>query len=309
MTDKAEYDADHIVRGDHTAIVVGVDGSPHGQEALEWAAAEASTGQRPLHIVHGFTWPMMGVPFELASLALPDARLQAAAEAVLLDAETRARDLAPDVKVTTELVMGSTERALLQQAHDAEMIVVGSQTMHAFTELFTGSGPATLAAHASCPLIIVHRRTDQRSPASRVVVGTDGSDASEPAVDFAFEAAARHGASLTAVHAWSPPTSVFPEAVVAQHERERLLGVLEAKARRFPQIEVEVKLVDDDPGRALTEESADAELIVVGSRGRGGLQGLLLGSVSQTVLHDAECPVAVVGPHAGSTDLSTDDEK
>lgn len=307
MTERAEYDTDANVRGDHAAIVVGVDASPHGQEALEWAAAEASISQRSLHIVHGFTWPMTGLPFELASLSRPDASLQAAAEHVLSDAETRARHLAPDIKVTTELVMGTTERALLHGAHNAAMIVVGSQRMHAFAGLVTGS--VALAAHAACPFIVVHRRANHQPPAHRVVVGTDGAVSSASVVDFALEAAARHGASLTVLHAWAPPTSVFPDEVVARHEREHLLGMLQAHARRFPGLDVEVKLVDDDPGRALAEESVDAELIVVGSRGHGGLRGFLLGSVSQTVLHDAACPVAVVGPHAGSTELSTGDEK
>lgn len=283
--------------GDDTAIVVGVDGSPHGQEALDWAAAEAAAMQRSLHIVHGFIWPLIGgVPLGPSPVGPPDGGLQVEAERVLVDADTRARERAPEIKVTTELVIGSAEQALLGQTHDAELVVVGNRGMGGFTGLLVGSVGVALAAHAPCPVIVVHPRADDRPRAQRVVVGIDGSDLSSSAVDFAFKAAARRGVGLTALHAWSPSTSIYPEEVVEQEERHRMLKALETHRGLFPEIDLEVKLVDDHAGRAMVEESGDADLVVVGSRGRGGFQGLLLGSVSQVVLQHAACPVAVVRP-------------
>lgn len=293
MTENIEVPA----RGDHAAIVVGVDGSPSGQDALDWAAAEASTMQRPLRLVHGFIWPLMGVHLGPSPVGPPDGGLQAAAERVLADAETRARSSAPEVKITTELVVGAAAQALLEQARDAELVVVGSRGLGGFSGLLVGSVGVALAAHAPCPVIVVHPRPKTRPAVQHVVVGVDGSDLSAPAIRFAFEAAARRGARLTAVRAWSAPASIFPELVVEQEARELLLAALEGDRRRFPEVEVEVKLVGDHAGRALVEESSDAELVVVGSRGRGGFQGLLLGSVSQAVLQHAACPVAVVRPH------------
>lgn len=293
MTENAEEAA----RGEDNAVVVGVDGSPQGQDALDWAAAEASMMGRPLRVVHGFIWPLMaGVPLGPSQVGPPDGGLQAAAERILLDAETRAQQRAPEIKVTTELVIGSDEHALLEQARDAELVVVGSRGMGGFTGLLVGSVGVALAAHAPCPVIVVHPRADDQPPARRIVVGIDGSDLSAPAVEFAFQAAARRGVGLTALHAWSPPTSIFPEDVVEQDERHRMLEELETHRQRFPAVDLDVKLVDDHPGGALVEESVDAELVVVGSRGRGGFQGLLLGSVSQAVLQHAACPVAVVRP-------------
>ena len=284
-------------RGDHAAIVVGVDGSPSARDALDWAAAEASTMQRPLRLVHGFIWPLMGVHLGPSPVGPADGGLQAAAERVLADAETRARLCAPEVKITTELVVGAAEQALLQQTHDAELVVVGSRGLGGFSGLLVGSVGVALAAHAPCPVIVVHPRPSRPPTARRVVVGVDGSDHSAPAIRFAFQAAARRSARLAAVRAWSPPTSIFPELVVEGAERQLLLEALETDRQRFPDVDVEVKLVGDHAGRTLVEESRNAELIVVGSRGRGGFQGLLLGSVSQAVLQHAECPVAVVRPH------------
>ena len=295
MTGNAEFAA----RGDDTAIVVGVDGSPQGQDALDWAAGEASMMQRPLRIVHGFIWPLIGgVPLGPSPVGPPDGGLQAEAERVLADAETHAGQRAPDIKVTTELVIGAAEHALLEQSHDAELVVVGNRGMGGFTGLLVGSVGVALAAHAPCPVIVVHPRDDDQPPpvGRRVVVGMDGSDLSAPAVDFAFHAAALRGVGLTALYAWSPSASVFPEVVVELQQRHRLLEALETHRQRFPEVDVEVKLVDDHAGRAMVEESGDADLVVVGSRGRGGFQGLLLGSVSQVVLQHAACPVAVVRP-------------
>ncbi len=293
MTENTEVPA----RGDHAAIVVGVDGSRSGQDALDWAAAEASTMQRPLRLVHGFIWPLMGVHLGPSPVGPADGGLQAAAERVLVDAETRARLRAPEVKITTELVVGAAGQALLAQANDAEMVVVGSRGLGGFSGLLVGSVGVALAAHAPCPVIVVHPRPKTRPAARGVVVGVDGSDLSAPAIRFAFQAAARRGARLTAVRAWSAPASIFPEVVVKRDERRLVLKALAVDQQLSPEVEVEVKLVEDHAGRALVEESSNAELVVVGSRGRGGFQGLLLGSVSQAVLQHAECPVAVVRPY------------
>jgi nucleotide-binding universal stress UspA family protein len=291
MNENTEFAA----QGDDTAIIVGVDGSPQAQDALDWAAAEASMMRRPLRIVHGFIWPLIGgVPLGPSPVGPPDGGLQAEAERVLADAETQARQRAPDIKVTTELVIGAAEHALLEQSREAELVVVGNRGMGGFTGLLVGSVGVALAAHAPCPVVVVHPQPVDQPSGRRVVVGIDGSDLSAPAVDFAFQEAALRGVGLTALHAWSPSASVFPEVVVELQQRHHLLETLETHRDRFPEVDVEVKLVDGHAGRAMVEESGDAALVVVGSRGRGGFQGLLLGSVSQAVLQHAACPVAVV---------------
>ena len=289
-------------QGEQAPIVVGVDGSESAQEALDWAAAEASAMHRPLRIVHGFIWPLMRVPLGAASAGPEDGGFQAVADRVLADAESRARSVAPDVKVTSELVVAAAAPALLRQAHDAELVVVGSRGLGGFAGLLVGSVGVAVAAHAPCPVVIVRSRPDVPPAVGRVVVGADGSELSAAAIEFAFQAAARRGVSLTAVRAWTPPFSAYPTLVVPLDrieaaERCTLLESLESARRTFPEVEVQARLVrDHHPGRAIIEASADADLVVVGSRGHGGFAGLLLGSVSQSVLEHANCPVVVVRP-------------
>lgn len=286
-------------------IVVGVDGSPSATDALDWAAAEASVSARPLRIVHGFIWPLMRVPLGPSEAGPADGGFQLAAEQVLSDAETRARLAAPEVKVTTELVVGAAAPALLRHAEEAELVVVGSRGLGGFAGALVGSVGVQLAAHAACPVVVVRPQPAEHSPASaaarRVVVGTDGSDLSAAAISFAIHAAARHQVALTVVRAWTAPVSTFPGLTVDRmeaEERQHLMDALDAQRTMFPGVEVDAKLVrDDHAGRALVAESTTADLVVVGSRGRGGFAGLLLGSVSQALLHHAECPVAVVRPH------------
>ena len=286
-------------------VLVGVDGSVSAQAALAWAAAEASFRHCPLHIVHTFTWPMIGDPFGL-NLAEPmNDGLRAAAGWILGEAENQARHAAPDIKVTAELVAAGAAPTLLSQAQDAELVVVGSRGVGGFRGLLVGSVSSTVAAHAPCPVVVVHPHRDGRafpaSPAGRVVVGVDGSDVSAGAIRFAFQEAARRRVGVTAVHAALPtrqhPSLHVPVDIVEQVDRQLFAEAMDSKRILVPGIDVQTKLVHSHPAQALIDEADGAELIVVGSHGRGGFTGMLLGSVSQAVLHHAACPVAVVHPH------------
>lgn len=297
--------------GEQAPIVVGVDGSPSAQDALDWAAAEASTRDRPLRIVHGFIWPLMHVAVGPSPIGPDDGGFRAQAERLLADAVARAMAAAPGIKVTSELEVGAGPAALLRQARDAELLVVGSRGMGGFLGLLVGSTGVAVAAHAPCPVVVVHPRPDDHQPTpapGRVVVGADGSELSAAAIEFAFQAAAHRRVVLTALRAWTPPLSVSPSLEVPfdrieAAEHHTLLETLESARRTFPSVEVETRLVrDDHPGRALIEASVGADLVVVGSRGRGGFTGLLLGSVSQSVLEHAQCPVAVVRAHRDKRD-------
>ncbi len=131
----------------------------------------------------------------------------------------------------------------------------------------------------------------------RVVVGVDGSTGSRKALEFAFEHADRSGSSVTAVHAWRNLARGFPGGGLIEEIQaaERVLAeALAGFADQYPDVEVTTEAVPMAPQRALADASTAAELVVVGSRGLGAFAGLLLGSVSQSVLHHAHCPVAVV---------------
>jgi len=283
------------------SIVVGVDGSPSAQDALEWAAAEATAMRRPLHIVNAFTWPTIGGSFGMLDAGTADVAFLAASERLLAEAEGRARSVAPTIKVTTQLIVASAVPALLRQAEDAELVVLGSRGLGGFTGLLLGSVSVALAAHAVCPVVVVHHDRTAPRPARAtrpVVVGVDG-PGSSAAIRFAFHAAARRGVGVIAVRSWATSTRPngalpVPGDRIEEAERQTLEEALEGERRNFPDVPVQCKLVRTDPRHALVVESAGAALVVVGSHGRGGFAGMVLGSVSQAVLQHADCPVAVV---------------
>lgn len=173
---------------------------------------------------------------------------------------------------------------LMAESGDASLIVVGSTGFLAMSDLVTGSTAMEVAVRADVPVVVVRPGLPDTAPgpsAGRVVVGVDGTALSEAAIRFAFAEAEDRRCGVTAVH-----------AVEREEDRGPAAAMLGALGADHP--DVRPVLRTGLASRALIEESAGAELLVVGSRGRAGLSGMLLGSVSQAVVHRAHCPVAVV---------------
>jgi nucleotide-binding universal stress UspA family protein len=208
-------------------------------------------------------------------------------------------------------VVGFAVPVLQAESTRAELVVLGDRGLGGFTGLLIGSVATGLSAHASCPVVVVRGpEPDGAVPRQEpVVVGIDGSPLSEAAVAFAFEAAARRRVPLVAVHAWrdllvDPTLAPLVDWDAAEvDEREVLAERLAGWGGTYSDVAVRRLVVRDRPARALVDESRRAQLVVVGSRGRGGFTGLLLGSVSQALVHHAHCPVAVV-PSPGANGRS-----
>lgn len=292
-------------------IVVAVDGSAPAQAALDWASTEAATRNLPLRLVHAFIWPMMRPRVDLGPVAgIPDSGLQAAAERVLSEARDRVHSLAPDVDVNVKLDAGTPGAILLAESHDAELIVLGNRGLGGFTGLLVGSVGVQVAAHATCPVVVVRPTspTPDAQARTRVVVGVDGSPASEIVLDFAFEAAARRNLGLTVVHASTGsavpysglagdlPSDLPTGGALELQEHELLAETLATRFAKYPTVDASTRMVWGRPGPTLVAESAGATMLVVGSHGHSGFRGLLLGSVSQYALHHADCTVAIVRP-------------
>nr|WP_246001561.1 universal stress protein [Allorhizocola rhizosphaerae] len=276
-------------------IVVGVDGSESGLAAVRLAAREARWRDRPLKLVHAFVWPTLRVPPGQAGGGLREQ-----AEALLKQAAAVALEAEPAVQIWTELITGAPAPVILGQAHEAELVVLGDRGLGGFSGLLVGSVAVQVSAHSSTPVLVAKGRMDFEGP---IVVGVDGSSTSERAVGLAFEEASVRGAELLAVHCWTRPVSTGPGDMlplvydtdeVAAEEERLLAEALSGHSDRFPDVTVRRESVRDRPGRTLVGFSEQAQLVVVGSRGRGGFTGLLLGSVSQQVLHHAHCPVLMV---------------
>ncbi|WP_345712545.1 universal stress protein, partial [Kineococcus glutinatus] len=222
---------------------------------------------------------------------------------VLAAARRAVRDTAPDVEVRTALDHDSARHGLLREAEGAELLVVGSRGGGGVAGLRLGSTSAAVASSAPCPVVVVAAAPG--AGASGVVVGVDGSPAAATALGFAADEARRLGEELVVVHAWEPfdpwADHVCDEAMAAARstlEAEHtavLTGAVEEVRGRYPELVVrQVLVAHHRPAEALLDAAAAARLLVVGTRGRGALASLLLGSVSHAVLHGAQLPVAVV---------------
>ncbi len=291
-------------RVDHP-IVVGVDAEGSSSAALEWAAAEARQRRRPLHLVYARHLSLR----EPLPVTEPDPSA-AEADRVLAAAVRRANALAPGVQVTATSPLGRASSVLLDAAGGADLVVVGSRGRGTLGSIVLGSTSSEVAAHATVPVVVVRESEDApavRRP--RVVVGSDGSELSAEAIGSAFQMADERGVPLVVVHAWFLQSYASGIAVLETEEarreiadEERLLSseTVAGWADKFPDVVVQQHVVNAHPVQALVDHSEGADLLVVGSRGRGGFGGLLLGSVSQGVLHHAHCPVMVVRPgHRG----------
>lgn len=284
-------------------VVAGVDGSDSSVRAVRWAAREASRRGSGLRLVHACEIPA-GYRSGIVRPAALRETLEDQGRQWLAKAREAAALTAPGVDVDTVLDVSSPVLALAEQSRDASMLVLGSRGLGGFTGLLVGSTAVELTSRALCPVIVI-REQETRTPPHEgpVVVGVDGTELSDAALEFAFTTAALRGAELIAVHAWSDLLleSAFPVAAVAvnvaplaREAEETLTEQLARWQQKYPDVRVSSEVVLDRPARALLKSAENAQLVVVGSRGRGGFRGLLLGSTSQHLLRHAPCPVAVV---------------
>lgn len=281
------------------AVVVGVDGSAADTAAVRWAVQEAHRRPAPLCVVHALNQRHSGA-FQRANPAFA-AEERRAADDILCSAVRQARALAGDVDVHPMLEAGRPSAVLLRWAAAAAVVVLGSTGRGGFAGLLLGSTSLQVAMHASCPVVVLRDSCTGAGPASgRIVVGADGSPSSDSALRFAFTWVQRYGRGLTVVRAWGSAAVVVDvpgSAKWEQVEKEEQAALSEALLPwrdRYPEVDVLERSVLGNAAAVLVDESAAAELLVVGSRGRDGFGGLLLGSVSHAALHHARCPVAVV---------------
>ena len=282
-------------------VVVGVDGSEYSLAALDVAAREAEQRNADLTIISSWTYPV-----SMGYVTVPTERIEQQAESVAREATARAQSVAPGISVSTEVTERSALLALVRASDSADLLVVGSRGRGAFAGTVLGSVSQFCAHHAHCPVLVVRPGTPDPSStgpdeAPRLVVGVDGSDGATAALDWAIAEADRSGSRLRIVCAWRT-AQVFGSPAAAEQEAEAILrAALTRVAETAPGVEVDGTTKEGFPALQLLEASAGAGMLVVGSRGLGGVKGLLLGSVSQSCLHHAPCPVVIVHPRVSVT--------
>jgi nucleotide-binding universal stress UspA family protein len=281
-----------------TSVLVGVDGSEDSRTALRWAAIVADALQVPLRALWVWQYPNDAV-LTVGNIDLPNP--DRTDEVV----EGRLAELVGEVLgdraagVSVEVGRGPASAALLRAAEDVRMVVVGSRGLGGFKGLLLGSVSRQLFEHAPCPVTVVrHAAPFPPRRLETVVVGTDGSADAERALRFAAEVATRAGAELVVAHATAPAEVVSRRGISPYIDLEERRGVVEGWCAplREAGVAYEVEVVRGDARTALLDVARDrvADLLVVGSRGRGPVGRLLVGSVASSLTQHSELPVTVV---------------
>lgn len=284
-----------------SGIAVGVDGSPQSAAAVHWAAREAALRGSRLILVHALTDPTAGAWLDVPVPADYWIERRANAADLLEDAASMARQaqpMGPTIEIEQDLASGGPLAPLVEWSKFAEMVVVGRRGVGGLQRLLLGSVSSGLVHRAHCPVAVIHgENTPKAQPADApIVVGVDGSRASELAVDVAFGAASRREVELIALHTWLENSDEFIGAGwpnVRERADETLAERLAGWQERYPDVVVRRVVKMDNPIHQLLELAGSAQLLVVGSHGRGALAGLLLGSVSSAVIQSAAIPVIV----------------
>ncbi|MFF5262377.1 universal stress protein [Actinomadura viridis] len=280
-------------------VLVGYDGSKESERALRWAAQEARLRRLPLTVCHAWRWPYPVSHIDYEGVAI----VKRMAGHLLDHGVMLAERMAPTVKVRGRLGDGPAYGALLHEAEGAELIVVGS---HEREDLAVGSTSLQLPARARRPVAVVRASGARRG---EVVAGVDGSPGGDAALAFAYEEAALRGWRLRAVYGCREPAAVGGDLSVFE-DLDRLRQLCGERLERsvapwrvkYPYVETRTSLVVEPPREALFEAAREADLVVVGNRGAGGVAALHLGATSGALLQHAPCSVAVV-PSEGAPGL------
>jgi nucleotide-binding universal stress UspA family protein len=241
-------------------IVVGIDGSPGSKAALAWALDLAARRHAPIRLVHAFESSIYDV--RLSSDVVPGTggQLRNAAQRMMDEAAAEVTASHPELHLTTRLEAGPAAGTLIEESDDADTVVVGNRGSGGFADLVVGSTALHVASRAHCTVVAVPA-ADGDSPGPGVVVGVDGSELSEAAIEYAFRAAAETGEPLTAVHAWLNPDNAGPEYLllayhpdlVAEDERLLVAESLAGWSEKYPDVPVRAEVVHEHPAKVLVE--------------------------------------------------------
>lgn len=281
-------------------IIVGVDGSDSSADALRWAQREAQIHGARLTAL--LAWNFLDQHHIAPDVDFDPHYDDDDARRALAVAVEHA--LGPDGDLEREVVCDHPATALLEASEGADLLMVGARGLGSFRGLVLGSVSQRCLEGAACPVMVVHGAPGDGAERRRVLVGVDGSEHSATALAWAAEEARQRGAALELVHAWDVPYAaeftLVGDAYFAA--RRSAVAVVEAMLgdAGLTSDDVVCTVVQGPPVTTLTDAAVDADLVVVGSRGRGGFAGLLLGSVSHQVARHAGCPVVVV-PEAGGS--------
>lgn len=285
-------------------IVVGYTGEKASLPAVEVAARLATREDQPLLIVTAFDGPALDLSLYAVFGAPDQAQIEEWCAPAFAEAEAAARAQgATDIR--QKVILGPPSAALLKAAEPDDILIVGQRHRGEFTSAVLGSVAIQVSAHAPCPVVVIGKdaHNDWTGP---VVVGVDGSETSRRAAQVAARFAARHDLPLTVVAAWQEELLVgvgevwaYPamhddDSGIADATRAMVDQIAAELHRSHPELAVTTRVERGDPAGVLLDASRDATLLITGTRGRGGFTGLMLGSISHQLIHQARVPVMTV---------------
>lgn len=289
-------------------VVVGVDGSEPSRAAVRWAAREALRRAIPLHMVHAYWMPnALSLPGLLPDTFDDESRDWS--EKMLTETKAWLEAEFPTLTVRTSAIRKAPDEALRETSADAALTVVGSTGHGEFTGTVLGSVAMYLSRYADGPMVVVRGdRLDLSPDNGPVLVCVDGTLDPEDLLTFAFEQAASWKVPLLAVHTFNddiPDGFAWPYAREiresrAGEERNYLDGRLADSSAKFPDVHATPVVLAGRPAAAVLRYvkklpyANQPSLIVTGSRGLGGVAGMIFGSTSHTLMTHARCPVAVI---------------
>lgn len=287
-------------------IVVGYNDTPDCERALEWAASESRRGQEALRVVSATGMPTFADAG--AGVMIDRSVIEEGAREMAANGVKRATELGA-VEVEAVSALGNPAEMLVEAAEGARAIVLGSRGRGPVLSALLGSVSYAVAAHAPCPVVVVRADAPSVGTEHPIMVGVDESAPSQRALALAAELADERGATVHLASVWSHPAATIAAAsyldgAVLMSAGEGIEEAVTAELRQtadrmraeHPDLKITTAVLEGDPASALAAEAerVGAALLAIGTRGRGGFRGMMLGSVSHGVLHAAKCPVAIV---------------
>ncbi|MEK7387775.1 MAG: universal stress protein, partial [candidate division NC10 bacterium] len=285
-------------------VLLATDGSKDARAAAEYLKDFPLPGDATIRVVTVVTLPPSAL--DVPPVAAFSESLLAEGRRVVEEARTL---LGPRAAVEARPVQGNPKEEIVRAAEEwpADLVVVGGRGLGGVTGFLLGSVSQTVARHVHCPVLVVKGRA---RPLASVLIATDGSDGANEAIRFLLSLPLVRNTKVRLLSAVEPvlypgsaPKMIRAQlkGMIAQLERERRAEVEKVLDRAARELKAKVtrptrSMPTGHPAREIVAAAAsfDADLVVVGARGLGGMKRLLLGSVSERVLYDARCPVLIV---------------
>ena len=279
-------------------LVVGFDGSASSRSALEWAAAEAESRGASVRVISSyFVQPVIEFGYGASGSGVDMTETAVWCLNRVRTASTEVFEGHPGVEYEFDAVRQSPAAALLAEATSADLVVVGSSGVGAVVRFLLGSVTGSLLASSPCPVVVVP--AELHEPTGRIVVGTDGSDHADHAVQWAADEADRRGCELVIAHVWKYGYHLTMEGVdraddFTPVDAELILDTAVETARSLSGVDVRGELIEGNEADTLLDLSESADLLVLGARGRGGFRAMLFGSIANAAATHSSCPTVIV---------------